>query len=436
MSPRALILAQIAAAAVFTLLAAAPSRAQVTETSITLAWTAPGDDSLTGQATRYDLRWSLTPIATLTDFARATPVSGVPTPSIAGAIESATVSGLTPATQYWFALRTQDDVGNLSDLSNIVTGSTLASSDATRPAPVPLALIGVTNTSVTVSWTDSGDDSLTGNASLTELRWAASAITEANWASATPVASVPAPSAPGTPHQMTIGGLDRTRDLWFAARARDDVNWPSGVATSLFVQHLLDTAPPATPGGLSGTVEPVRDVRLHWTANSEPDLAGYHVYRALTAGGSQVRLTGSPVSSNQYLDNTTPDSVSVWYAVSAVDATGNESARTSAQRVYLVGTGISTWDLSAPFPNPSSVGGGVTLPLEVPAAGPYDATVEIQDSAGQRVRTLSLRGVAPGPLTIVWDGRNEAGRGTAPGVYRVWLRAGETRKLVRILRTP
>lgn len=436
MSPRALILVPIAAAAVLTLLAAAPSRAQVTETSITLAWTAPGDDSLTGQATRYDLRWSLTPIATLTDFSRATPVSGVPTPSIVGATESATVSGLTPATQYWFALRTQDDAGNLSDLSNIVSGSTLASTDFTRPALVPLALVGVTNTSVTVSWTDSGDDSLTGNASGTELRWATSAITEANWVTATAVANVPAPGAPGTPHQLTIGGLDRTRDLWFAARARDDVNWRSGVASPLFVQHLLDTAPPATPGGLSGTVEPVRDVRLRWTANSEPDLAGYHVYRALTAGGAQVRLTGSPVTSNQYLDNTTPDSVSVWYAVSAVDATGNESARTSAQRVFLMGTGISTWDLSAPFPNPSPVGGSVTLPLEVPAAGPYDATVEIQDSAGQRVRILSLRGVAPGPLTIVWDGRNEAGRATAPGVYRVWMRAGEARKLVRILRTP
>jgi flagellar hook assembly protein FlgD len=74
-----------------------------------------------------------------------------------------------------------------------------------------------------------------------------------------------------------------------------------------------------------------------------------------------------------------------------------------------VGTGTTTWDLSAPFPNPSPVGGGVTLPLEVPAAGPYDATIEIQDGAGQLVRKLSLRGVAPGPLSLVWDGRNEPG---------------------------
>lgn len=435
MSPRTLFFALVQAAAAL-VLAAAPSRAQVTETSITLAWTAPGDDSLTGQASRYHLRWSLTPISTLGDFALATSVSGVPAPAIAGSVESATVSGLTPSTAYWFAIRTEDESGNLSDLSNIVSGATLASSDVARPAAVPLTLVGVTNTSVTVSWTDSGDDSLTGNATATEIRWATSAITDANWATANAVSGVPVPGAPGTAHQLTVGGLNRSNDLWFAGRARDEVNRVSTVSTSLFVLHLLDTAPPATPGRLSGAVEAVRDVRLRWTANAEPDLAGYHVYRALTASGSLARLTGSPVSMNEFVDTATPDSIALWYAVSAVDATGNESARTAPQRVYLVGGGIATWDLAAPYPNPSPVGGSVTLPLEVPATGPYDATLEIQDSAGQRVRTLSARGVPPGPLSVVWDGRNEAGRTTAPGVYRVWLRAGETRKLVRILRTP
>ena len=32
--------------------------AQVTPNSVTLTWTAPGDDSLTGNATRYDIRYS------------------------------------------------------------------------------------------------------------------------------------------------------------------------------------------------------------------------------------------------------------------------------------------------------------------------------------------------------------------------------------------
>ncbi len=413
-----------------------PAVAQITETSIALTWTAPGDDSLTGQATRYDLRRSLAPISTLADFQAATSVTGVSSPAPAGSTESALVTGLTPNTTYWFALRTVDEAGNWSGLSNIASGSTLPSSDATRPAPVPLTLVSTTSTSVTVSWTDAGDDSLTGNASATEIRWATVAITEANWTTATAVGSVPAPGAPGTAHQMTIGGLDRTRDLWFAARARDDVNQLSGISSSLAVPRMLDTAPPATPTGVSATVEPVRNVHLRWAANSEPDLAGYHVYRSLTASGTLTRLTTSSVATNDFVDSSAPDSASLWYAVSAVDATGNESARSARFRVYLAAAGISEWNVAAPFPNPSPVGGGVNIPIEIPASGPYDATLEIQDAAGQHVHTFYIRNASPGPYVINWDGRNEAGRATAPGVYRAWLRAGDSRRLARILRTP
>lgn len=413
-----------------------PARAQVTATSVTLAWTAPGDDSLSGQATRYDLRWSRSPIATPADFAIATPVAGAPLPAFAGSTQGATVAGLTPATTYWFALRTEDESGNVSALSNVAGVTTLPSSDVERPAPVTLALVGTTTSSVTVSWTDSGDDSLTGIASATEIRWAYVPITEAGWEGAHEVFGVPAPDVPGTPRQFTIAGLDRSRDLWFAARARDDVNRESAVTEALSVPRLLDTAPPAAPTGLVASVEPARDVRLRWAANAEPDLAGYHVYRAPTASAPPSRLTATPLGSSEYLDAATPDSVALWYAVSAVDASGNESARSALQRVYLTGAGIAAWSLAAPFPNPSRVGSGVTLPLEVPAAGPYDATVEIQDAAGQRVRTLELRSAVPGPNLLVWDGRNDAGRATAPGLYRAWLRAGGKPALVRILRIP
>ena len=412
------------------------ARAQVTETSVTLTWTAPGDDSLSGQATRYDLRWSRTPISSLSDFALATPVPGTPLPVMAGGSQSATVTGLTPSTSYWFALRTEDESGNVSALSNVLSATTLVSTDVQRPARVPLALVGTTAESVTVSWTDVGDDSLTGAAAATDLRWATAPITDANWAGANPAFGEPVPGPPGTARQLEVPGLDRSRDLWFAARARDDVNHESALSKVLLVGRVLDTTPPGAPTGLAAALEPVRNVRLRWSANPEPDVDGYHVYRALTASTPPVRLTGTPVAATEYLDSATPDSIAVWYALSAVDFAGNEGARTPLVRVFLTGAGIMAWDLEAPFPNPSPVNGSVTLPLEVPPSGPYDATVEIQDSAGQRVRLLEVRDLTPGPAALVWDGRNDAGRATAPGLYRAWLRAGDTRKLARILRTP
>jgi hypothetical protein len=62
--------------------------------------------------------------------------------------------------------------------------------------------------------------------------------------------------------------------------------------------------------------------------------------------------------------------------------------------------------------------------------------VEIEDGAGQHVRTLRVTGATPGAYALAWDGRNDAGRVCAPGVYRMWLRAAGQAKLVKMLRTP
>ena len=345
------------------------------------------------------------------------------------------MSGLTPSTTYYFAVRTIDEAGNISGLSNPLSATTMTSTDLIRPAQMTLALGSTGSTSVTVTWTDVGDDSLTGVATAVDLRWSTALITTANWASATVVSGVPVPGAPGTAHSKTINGLDRSRDLWFAARTRDDVNQSSELSPTLMVPHLLDTAPPASPAGLSGSPDN-GGVRVTWAANSEPDLAGYNVYRALAAGAVYTRLNGSLVATNQYLDTSPPDTLALWYEVSAVDATGNESARSAAFRVSLQGAGIAGWTVATPFPNPSHVGNSVTLPLEIPGAGPYDATVEIQNAAGQHVRTLHISNGAPGPYALAWDGKNEVGRETVPGVYRAWLRAGERRELVRFVRLP
>ena len=412
------------------------AHAQVTATGVTLAWTAPGDDSLSGRAARYDLRWSPAPITTLADFALATPVAGLNPPQPAGSAESATVSGLTPSTSYYFSLRTFDEVGNGSALSNLLPVTTSASPDVLRPARVPASLAASTTTTVTLAWTDVGDDSLTGVATAIEVRWSTAPIDESNWNAATPVYGEPTPGPAGTPEQFVVGGLDRTRDLWFAVRARDDVNWLSGLVASIPVPHLLDTAPPAAPTGASAAVEGGVNVRVRWSANAEPDLAGYLVHRALAAGGPFTLLTSTPIAATDYLDAPAPDTVSAWYAVSAVDASGNESALSATARVILRGAGIGAWDASTPYPNPSPVGTTVTLPLAVPGAGPYDAVVEIQDAAGQHVRTLRVTGAPPGAYALTWDGRNDAGRACAPGVYRAWLRAAGQAKLVKMLRTP
>jgi chitodextrinase len=89
-----------------------------------LQWTAPGDNGTEGQASLYDVRYLAAAISNLSDFTNATVLPMGP-PQPAGTAEALNVTGLTPDTSYWFALRTSDNKSNWSPLSNIAQVRTL-----------------------------------------------------------------------------------------------------------------------------------------------------------------------------------------------------------------------------------------------------------------------------------------------------------------------
>lgn len=87
--------------------------------SVTLQWTAPGDDSLTGTASRYDIRYSLFPING-SNFVYCSGPGGIPRPGMPGLLQRFTVFGLLPGLRYYFALKTADERLNWSRISNVV----------------------------------------------------------------------------------------------------------------------------------------------------------------------------------------------------------------------------------------------------------------------------------------------------------------------------
>ncbi len=99
------------------------AHAQVTANSITMTWSAPGDDSLTGVATAYDVRYSQIPL-TAANWAAASQVSGEPTPKPAGGSEMFVVSGLSPGVTYYIGVKTVDEAGNWSGISNVAIATT------------------------------------------------------------------------------------------------------------------------------------------------------------------------------------------------------------------------------------------------------------------------------------------------------------------------
>jgi fibronectin type III domain protein len=103
-----------------------------TGTTLSLRWTAPGDDGATGTAASYDIRYSTSAITTST-WGSATAATGEPAPAAAGTQQTFTLTGLASGRTYYVAIRATDNVGNVSSLSNVPTGTT---ADTTPPAPV------------------------------------------------------------------------------------------------------------------------------------------------------------------------------------------------------------------------------------------------------------------------------------------------------------
>lgn len=138
--------------------------------SVDLSWTAPGDDLNSGQAASYDLRYS-TAFIDESNWNSATQAVGEPLPSMAGTSESMTVNGLSSGTTYYFAIKTADEVPNISAISNVPNITTVSSeanslnviSTAVGLANGNLDVIGIdientgastiTVTDMTISWT-------------------------------------------------------------------------------------------------------------------------------------------------------------------------------------------------------------------------------------------------------------------------------------------
>ncbi len=75
-----------------------------------------------------------------------------------------------------------------------------------------------------------------------------------------------------------------------------------------------------------------------------------------------------------------------------------------------------------------------TIRYELAAAG--EVRLDVYDLAGRRVRTLVNGRQEAGPQRVVWDGRDDAGRPGATGVYLVRLRtaSGDDRRTVTLVK--
>ncbi|MBN1425900.1 hypothetical protein JXA88_15225 [Candidatus Fermentibacteria bacterium] len=254
------------------------------EGQVLLTWTATGDDGDVGTATRYEIRASQSPITTLQQFQAAIDLPNPPVPKPSGQEESFAAAGLTPTVKYYFRLRVLDEVDNASVMSAQATE--FAQSDVTPPAPIDDLSAsgtapGLVEGQVLLTWTATGDDSLSGSASTYHLKYRQGAqIGPNDWDNPACI-TVPVPFPPASadePESLVVSSL--TPGIWyfFAIRAEDDAGIMSGVSNSPQSMPQVDVTRPARVDDLiaSGNAPTLVEgqIQLTWTAVGDDSLTG------------------------------------------------------------------------------------------------------------------------------------------------------------------
>ena len=207
--------------------------------TVTLNWTAPGDNN-GGTVAQYDVRYASVPI-TEENWYSAALADSIPSPKEPGSPESLIVAGLTPSTEYYFAIKTADDTYNWSPVSSVVTRRTHSSDVSTAPVIVAdLEVVSSTPTEVVLSWTAPATGT-GGRASGYLLQYSHDSITTATLTRTVRFDGTPQPKPAGENEQIVVTGLDGLNRYYFALRSRNaDFVWSglSNVAGDSTVQSL------------------------------------------------------------------------------------------------------------------------------------------------------------------------------------------------------
>lgn len=259
---------------------------------------------------------------------------------------------LTPSTIYCYYLVAVDTSGNLSGLSSISSGTTMAD---TTPPTVPLGLVGFTapsQTQVNLSWIPSTDNSgiVSGYYVFRNGVLVGTAAT----------------------NSFSDTSLVANQTYKYTVQAFD----PYGNKSSLseIVAVVTDVYPPTVPcadrsapcssiGATSAVPSGATEIDIAWSPSKDIDLStggtgsgvkGYKIYRSdLT---TPIGVTGA--STNIFADKGLSPNTTYNYQVSAFDFAGNESGKSTA-------IAVSTLPDTTPPSVPQNLTGVLAAPYQI-----------------------------------------------------------------------
>jgi len=193
------------------------------------------------------------------------------------------------------------------------------------------------------------------------------------------------------------------------------------IETKIDYLHFSDLAYARieAPANLTATANE-ESVTLDWDDNTEADLAGYNVYRSLTAGSGFDKVNASLVSESTYDDGSLTNGTTYYYHITAVNNSAEESQASNeisaTPGTVSVAPGQQLADFSM-FPNPAASLCTVRFSLEESS----DVTVTIFDTGGRQLHhVINNERWRPGTHTL-----RLPLNGFATGSYILQIKAGK-----------
>jgi fibronectin type 3 domain-containing protein len=292
---------------------------------VNLAWSASSN------ATSYKIyrNGSSTALATV-----AAPAgSGIPPTTYTDAAVSAD-------TTYSYTVTALNAAGTESAKSASVSVTTPKAADTTPPSvPTNLHSTATTTTSIALAWTASTDN--TGGSGLAgyHLYRTTASSTTTLIASPTGTSYTDSGLLPNTTYTYSVSAYDKAAN---GSVASSDIT-----VTTNTPLPPPDITPPSVPTGLTATAANSAQVNLSWTASTDNvGVTEYKLYR----NGSTTALATVAAPTTSYQDAAVSANTGYSYTVTALDAAGNQSAKS---------TSVSVTTPSAPDKTPPSVPTGL-----------------------------------------------------------------------------
>jgi len=272
-----------------------------------------------------------------------------------------------------------DNARSIDDTSFVVSNFRISEIDTIPPALVADFILDSTSlSSVTLSWTSTGDDGTTGQAAAYDLRYSLSPIfDDAAFAAATQVTGMPFPQLPGNAEVYTVTGLQSETTYFLRLKVLDNVGneslmSDSVVATTtsgvvLFSEDFESGLNGWTSDGLWHLTNQLRSNSPTFSfAYNDGNTAGPQYE---TGAANSGRLVSPPIDLT--FSNAAILSFAHWYQTESSDSTWDlkfidvsTDSGVTWQTEHLVLTGInavmSTWQTST-VDLSSYVGGSIQL---------------------------------------------------------------------------